>query len=82
MHDWLQVVAKHVGFNECIAAAVEALSTGLPMACFGFSKCEITYIDAYKFAQKLDMNHVCSMCNYHCIKQPAVVGNPLVALGC
>ena len=22
VHDWLQVVAKHVGFDECVAAAI------------------------------------------------------------
>ena len=28
VHDWLHVVAGHVGFDECVATAVETLSTG------------------------------------------------------
>ena len=78
----LHVVAGHVGFDEFVAAAVETLSTGLPLASFGCSKCGATHLDANKFAKKLHTHHVCAVC-YHCwIKQPAVVGNPLAALGC
>ena len=29
VHAWLAVVAKHVGFDECVKAAVESLSKGL-----------------------------------------------------
>ena len=38
--------------------------------------------DANKFATKLHTRHVCAVCNHRWIKQPAVVGNPLAALGC
>ena len=62
---WLQVVAKHVGFDECVAAAVETLLMGLPMASFGFNKCMATHIDADKFAQNLHTCHICSVYN-HC----------------
>ena len=71
-----------VGFDECVAAAVENLSIGLPLASFGCSKCGATHLDANKFATKLYMRHVCSVCNHCWIKLPAVVGNPLAALGC
>ena len=80
--DWLQVVAMHVDFGECVTAAVETLSTGLPMASFSCSKCGATHLDADKFMQKLHTCHICSVCNHRWIKQPAVVGNPLAALGC
>ena len=39
VHAWLQVVAKYLGFDECVTAAVETLMTGLTMALFGCSKC-------------------------------------------
>ena len=82
VREWLHVVAGHVSFDECIAAAVETLSTGLPLASFGCSKCGATHLDADRFAKKLHMCRVCSVCNHRWIKQPAVVGNPLAALGC
>ena len=82
VRDWLHVVAGHVGFDECVAAAVETLSTGLPLASFGCSKCGATHLDANKFVTKLHTRHVCSVCHHRWIKQPAVVGNPLAALGC
>ena len=82
VREWLHVVASHVGFNECFAAAVETLSTGLPLASFGCSKCGATHLDANKFATKLHSRHVCAVCNHCWSKQPAVVGNPLAALGC
>ena len=76
------MVAGHVDFDECVAAAVETLLTGLPLASFGCSKCEATHLDADKFATKLHTCHVCSVCHHHWIKQPSVVGNPLAALSC
>ena len=42
---WLIVVAKHVNFDECIAAAVEGLSRGLPLASFGCKKCGASHMD-------------------------------------
>ena len=54
----------------------------LPLAFFGCSKCGATHLDADKFAWKLHTRYVCSVWNHHWIKQPAVVGNPLAALGC
>ena len=82
LRDWLHVVAEHVGFDEYVAAAVETLSTGLPLASFGCSKCGATHMDADKVATKLHTRHMCAVCNHRWIKQPAVVGNPLAALGC
>ena len=82
VRDWLHVAAGHVGFDECVAAAVETLSTGLPLASFGCSKCGASHLDANKFATKLHSRHVCAVCNHCWNKQPAVVGNPLAALGC
>ena len=82
VRDWLHVLAGHESFDECFAAAVLTLLTGLPLASFGYSKCEATHIDADKFMQKLHTRHICSVCNHHWIKQLAVVGNPLAALGC
>ena len=76
------MVAGHVGFDECVAAAVEALSTGLPLASFGCSKCGATHLDANKFVTKLHSRHMCGVCNHRWSKQPAVVRNPLAALGC
>ena len=81
MSDWLHLVAAHVCFDECVAAAVKTLSTGLPLASFGCSKCRSTHLDADKFVKKLHTCHVCSVRNHHWIKQPAVVGNPMAALG-
>ena len=75
-------VSGHVAFDECVAAAVETLSAGLPLASFGFRKCEATHIDAEKFAQKLHTCHICCVYNHCWIKQAVVVGNPLTALGC
>ena len=82
VRDWLHMVVGHVSFDECVAAAVGTLSTGLPLASFGCSKCGATHLDADKFATKLHMCHMCAICNHHWIRQPAVVGNPLAALGC
>ena len=82
VHDWLHVVAGHLSFDECVDAAVETLSTGLPLASFGCSKCRATHLAANKLIPKLHMHHICSVCNHHWIKQSAVVGNPLAALGC
>ena len=82
VHDWLHVVAGHVNFDECVAAAVVTLSTGLPLASFGCSKCGATHLDVNKFVTKLHTRHVCSVCYHYYSKQPSVVGNPLAALGC
>ena len=82
MRDWLHVVAGHFSFYECVAATVVTLSAGLPLASFGCSKCGATHLDADKFARKLHTCHVYYVCNHRWIKQPAVVGNPLAALGC
>ena len=43
---WLAVVAKHVGFDECVKAAVESLSKGLQLASFGCTKCGATHLDS------------------------------------
>ena len=82
VHDWLHVIARHVGFDECVADAVETLLMGLPLASFGCSKYGSAHLDADKFVTKLYTCHMCAVCNHRWIKQPAVVGNPLAALGC
>ena len=76
------MVAGHVGFDKCVAAAVATLSMGLPLASIGCSKCGATHLDANKYATKLHSHHVCAVCTHRWSKQPAVVGNPLAALGC
>ena len=76
------MVAGHVGFDECVATVVETLSMGLPLASFGCSKCGASHLDANKYATKLHLRHMYAVCNHHWSKQPAVVGNPLAALGC
>ena len=49
---WLAVVAKHVGFDECVKAAVESLSKGLQLASFGCTKCGATHLDTGNFKRK------------------------------
>ena len=49
---WLVVVAKHVGFDECVKAAVESLSKGLQLASFGCTKCGATHLDSDNFERK------------------------------
>ena len=49
---WLAVVAKHVGFDECVKAAVDSLSTGLQLASFGCTKCGATHLDSGNFGCK------------------------------
>ena len=56
---WLLVVAKHVDFDECIAAAVESLSRGHPLTSFGCSKCGATHLDSGESAHKLHTRHLC-----------------------
>ena len=55
---WLGVVAKRVDFDECVAAAVETLLKGHPLAFFGSSKCGITHLDTGDFACKLHTRHL------------------------
>ena len=50
--DWLAVVAKLVGFDECVKAAVESLSKGFQLASFGCTKCGTTHLDSGNFACK------------------------------
>ena len=45
VHTWLSVVAKHVDFDECIAAAIEGLSRGLLLASFGCTKYGASHMD-------------------------------------
>ena len=49
---WLAVVAKHVGFDECVKAAVESLSKGLQLASFGCTKCSATHLNSDNFERK------------------------------
>ena len=42
---WLCVVVKQVSFDECVAAAIEGLSRGLPLASFGYTKCSASHMD-------------------------------------
>ena len=59
VRDWLGVVAKHVGFDECVSTASEALSRGHQLASFGCTKCGASHLDAGNFACKLHTRHVC-----------------------
>ena len=63
VHAWLAGVAKHVGFDECVSAAVESLLRGLHLVYFGCKKCGALHLDtgkfAGKFAGKLHAQHVC-----------------------
>ena len=52
VRDWLAVVTKHVGFDECVKAAVESLSKGLQLASFGCTKCGATHLDSGNFEGK------------------------------
>ena len=52
VHLWLAVVAKHVGFDECVEAAVESLSKGFQLASLGCTKCGATHFDSGNFARK------------------------------
>ena len=52
VREWLAVVAKHVGFDEYVKAAVESLSKGLQLASFGFTKCGATHLDSDNFEHK------------------------------
>ena len=52
VHVWLAVVSKHVGFDECVKAAVESLSKGLQLAFFGCTKCGVTQLDSDNFECK------------------------------
>ena len=38
------MVAKHVDFDECVAAAVDSLSRGHPLTSFGCSKCGAVHL--------------------------------------
>ena len=49
MREWLAMAAKHVGFDECVEAAVESLSKGFQLALFGCTKCNETHLDSSKF---------------------------------
>ena len=42
---WLSVVAKHVDLDASIAAAIEGLSRGLPLASFGCTKSGASHMD-------------------------------------
>ena len=41
---WLAVVAKHMGFDECVKAAVESLSKGFQLDSFVCTKCGATHL--------------------------------------
>ena len=44
VYAWLSVVAKHVKFDVCVAAALEGLSRGLPLTSFGYTKCAASHM--------------------------------------
>ena len=46
------MVVEHVGFDECVEAAVESLSKGFQLASFGCTKCDATHLDTGNFACK------------------------------
>ena len=44
VYAWMSVVAKHINFEDCIAAAMEVLSRGLPLASFSYTKWFFSHI--------------------------------------
>ena len=52
VHAWLAVVAKHVGFDECVKAAVESVSKGLQLVYFGCTKYGVTHLNSGNFERK------------------------------
>ena len=52
VREWLAMAAKHVGFNECVKAAVKSLLKGFQLASFGCTKCGATHLDSRKCACK------------------------------
>ena len=75
-------MAWHVNLDECIAAAVEGLSRGLPLALFGCINCGASHLDLGQYAWKLHTHQICTQCNHKWTRTPPVLGNPLAALGC
>ena len=41
---WMSLVAKYVNSDECVTAAIERLSRGLPLASFGCTKCGASHM--------------------------------------
>ena len=82
VHVWRAVVAKHVGFEDCVLTVVESLSKGFKLASFGCTKCGATHLDSGSFACKKHTRHLCKLHRHRWIKSPPVIGNPLAALGC
>ena len=76
------MVAKHLDFDGCVTAAVEALSQQLPIAAFPCSKCGAIHGDLGRHARSLHTGHNCGVCGHQWSKVPKVCGNPLAALGC
>ena len=64
VQEWLAVVAKHVGFDECVKAAVESLSKGFQLASLGCTKCGATHLDSGNFACKQHTRHLCKVCGH------------------
>ena len=62
VHAWLSVISKHGDFDECIAAVVEGLSRGLPLASFGCTKCGASHMDLGQYVWKLHTHHICAQC--------------------
>ena len=52
VREWLAVVAKYVGFDECVEAAVESISKGFQLASFACTKCGTMHLDSGNFACK------------------------------
>ena len=75
-------MAKHVNCDECIAADVEGLSRGLPLASFGYTKCGAFHINFTQYAWKLHTRHVCTQCSHKWTRTLPALGNSLAALGC
>ena len=63
MRKWLRVVAPHLDFDACVAAAAEGLANGYPIASFPCSKCGATHADVGKVT-KLYATHTCHVCGH------------------
>ena len=82
VQEWLPVVAKHLDFDACVTAAVEALSRQLPLSAFPCSKCGAIHGDLGRHAQSSRTVNSCGMCGHSTTRVPKVCGNPPAALGC
>ena len=64
VYEWMDVVAKHLDFDTCVTAAVEALLRQLPPAAIPCSKCGAIHGNVGKHTCSLYTIHNCGMCGH------------------